>query len=195
MAHLFRGWFLSDERKRTAGLEHALFDFRERFEALLSCRRFELRNGNKLPLQIPGTDLAALDQDVSSALDQLVELPMVVEEPDYEVVGEQQRSGTDDSAQDAVVFADDGVLHGVRQSQQDDQVEWIELDEFALPREPKADHQERVDDNRPKDFFRQRKSHDEHIFPSVVHNRLPPRVPPRFMTSAGRPRCQRTGRA
>ena len=97
---------------------------------------------------------------------------MIVEEANDEVVGDEQGSSTDDSAQDTVVFSDDGVLHGVRERQQDNQVERIELDEFALPGEPEADHQEGINDDRAKDLFRQGKPHDEHIFPSIVHNRI-----------------------
>ena len=97
---------------------------------------------------------------------------MVVEEANDQIVGDEQGSSADDSSQDAVILADDGVLHGVRQSQQDDQVKRVELDEFAFAGEPEANYQKRVDENWAKDLLRQGKSDDEHVFPSIVHNRI-----------------------
>src|SRR5260370_37849637 len=107
-----------------------------------------------------------------------MEFPVIVEEAKDHIVGDEQGSCADDPTQDTVVFADDGVLHRIRERQQDDQVKWIELDELALSGEPETDHQEGINDDRPKDLFRQGKSDDEHIFPNVVHNRI---------ASSGRP--------
>src|SRR5437879_8987038 len=97
---------------------------------------------------------------------------MIVKESDDKVVGNEQGSGADKAAQDAVVFANDGVLYGVRERQQNDQIEWIELDEFTFSREPQADHQERVNNDRAEDLLQKRKSHNKHIFPNVVHRAM-----------------------
>jgi len=106
----------------------------------------------------------------SSAFDQLIQFSVIVKEANHKIVGGEQGSSADNSAEDAVVLSDDGVLHRVRKRQQYDQVKWIELDEFALPGEPQADDQEGINDDRPKDLFRQGNSDDEHIFPNIVHS-------------------------
>src|SRR5229473_3649018 len=74
---------------------------------------FELCHGDKLRLQMLGANLARLDQNIRPAFDQLVELPMVVEKAHDQVVRDEQGSGTDQPAQHAVVFANDGVLHRI----------------------------------------------------------------------------------
>ena len=48
----------------------------------------------------------------------------------------------------AVVVADDRVLHGVGDRQQHDEVERVQLRQFALAGEPEADDQEDVDEDR-----------------------------------------------
>ncbi len=94
---------------------------------------------------------------------------MIVEEAHDEIVGDEQRSSANDSADDAIILPDDSVLHGIRKSEQNNEIEWIELDEFTFPGEPKTDHQKRINDDRTEDLFQKRKSHNKHIFPSVVH--------------------------
>jgi hypothetical protein len=148
-----------------------LFDFGKRCEPLFPRGGFELLHSNEFLFQTLFVYLAVLNQQVGLAFNQLVELPVVVEEANDQVVGDEQGSGADQPAEYAVVFPDDGVLHGIGQSEQNDQVERIQLDEFALPGEPKTDYQEAVNDNRPKDFFQQGKSHDEHVFQDIVHCR------------------------
>ena len=81
---------------------------------------------------------------------------MRVEEPDDEVIDGQQRRGADDAAGDAVVFADDRVLHGVGQREQHDQVERVELRQFAFAREAQADDEENVNHDRPQHLLRDR---------------------------------------
>jgi len=78
VTYILAGRLLAKKRKRPAGLQHTLLDLRKRIEALLSCGRFQLRHGNQLAFQISHAYLAALDQSVSSAFDQLLKLAMVV---------------------------------------------------------------------------------------------------------------------
>ena len=50
-----------------------------------------------------------------------------------------------DAAQERGVVPDDGVLHRVRQREQDHEVERVELGQRALPRRPEREHQQQVD--------------------------------------------------
>ncbi len=68
-------------------------------------------------------------------------------------VGDEERHRADPRAGDRVVVADDAVLHGVRDRQQDDEVERAELRELALAREAKRDHQEQVDEEGAQDLL------------------------------------------
>ena len=177
MAHVLAGWLLRKKCKCPAGFQHALLDFGERLEALLPGSCFELRHGNQLPLQILHSHFTAQHQNVGSAFDQLVEFAVIVEEANDQIVGDEQGSSADDSAQDAVVFAYDGVLHSVRERQQDDQIEWIELDEFAFPGEPEANYQENINDDRPQNLFRQGSPMTNISFQVSCITGMPPRCP------------------
>ena len=76
------------------------------------------------------------------------------------------------AAGDAVVVADDRVLHRVRQRQQDDQIERIELRQLPLAGEPQPDDQEGVDQDRPQDLLGDRQRQREHVVPHLrLHGR------------------------
>ena len=76
--------------------------------------------------------------------------------------------GADDAAGDGVVVADDRVLDGVRERQQHDQVERIELSELALAGQSQADDQEDVDQDRADDLFEDGDAEDEDVGPDLV---------------------------
>ena len=125
--------------------------------------RFELGHCDQLFFQAVDHDDAVFDEDVRIAFDQPIELLMRVQVPNDDVVDDQQRGGADQAAGDAVVFADDRVLYRVRQREQYDQVERVELRQFALAGEPQADDQEHVNHDGPQDFFGDRQPEDKHV--------------------------------
>jgi hypothetical protein len=86
-----------------------------------------------------------------------------VQIPHDKVIHEQQGSCADDASRDAVVVADDRVLDRVRQCQQHDQVERVQLCELTLAGETKTRDQKQVDDNRPSDLFGNRQAEKEHV--------------------------------
>ena len=86
-----------------------------------------------------------------------------VQEADHGVVDEQQRRRPDDPAGHRVVVADDRVLDGVRQSQQNDQVERVELRQLALAGQPETDDQERVDQDGAQDLLEHGQAEVEHV--------------------------------
>lgn len=59
----------------------------------------------------------------------------------------------DEAAAERVVGPDDGVLHDVRDDQEDDEVEGCELSDLALARQPEREQQEEVDDGGSKDLL------------------------------------------
>ena len=172
VAEGFRVGTLPDKGKIAAGFEDAFVHFLQGIEALLSGGCFELRLRDELFLQAVGVDFAAFDEDIGLAFDDLFQLVVTVEKTDHQIVDYEQGGGADEAAGDAIVVADDGVLDGVGEREENNEVEGIELDEFALAGESETDHQEQVDDNRAENFFEQGKSHDEHVFPDVMrwHN-------------------------
>ena len=90
--------------------------------------------------------------------DQVVAEPSITrDEPSDDVAIRSQRAltatstrGADQAAEQAVVRADDGVLHDVGQQQHDDQVEGVELAQHPLAGEAQQDDQPAVDDDRPQ---------------------------------------------
>ena len=138
-------------------------------------RRLELGERDQLGLQAIEADLPVLDEDIRLALDQALQLLVAVEEADHERVHAEQGRGAEQPARDRVVVADDGVLHRVREREQHDQVEGIELRQLALAGEPEAEHQETVDDDGPQHLLGDRYPEVEHVVPQLrVHVRLLP---------------------
>src|SRR6185503_13962930 len=71
-------------------------------------------------------------------------------------VDREQRGRADDTAGERGVVADDGVLHRVRQRQQNHQVERVELSQDPLAERAQRDDEQEIDGNRPDDFLQHR---------------------------------------
>src|SRR5438128_2176659 len=175
VAHRLGPRLLADERDRPARLEDRAVHLVERREALLVRRRLELGERDQLGLQALQADLPVLDEDVRLALDQAVQPLVAVEEADHERVRPEQGRRAEQPAGDRVVVTDDGVLHRVREGEQHDQVEGIELRQLPLAREAEADHQEGVDDDGPQYLLGDRRPEVKHVAPQLrIHVRLLP---------------------
>ena len=94
---------------------------------------------------------------------------MAEEIPHYHIVDEEKRERADDASGDAVVVADDGVLHGVRQRQQHDEVERIQLRQLPLPEDAEQQDQKNIDDQRSQDFFGDRNGQQKHVTDDLMH--------------------------
>jgi hypothetical protein len=115
-------------------------------------------------------DAAVVDEQDRVALDDAVDLFVVVKEPyDHEVEG-HEHDGADQSAGDGVVVADDGVLNRVRDRQQDDEIVRVQLRQFALAKKTDEYQQCRIDDQGPEDLLQQRNTGDEHVRPGHEHS-------------------------
>ena len=80
-------------------------------------RRCELQHGDRLVAET-SLLITPCRSGVRIALDRPLERLVAREEPDKGVVDHQQRRRTDEATGDRVVVADDGVLDGVGQRQQ-----------------------------------------------------------------------------
>src|ERR1044072_2125307 len=68
-------------------------------------------------------------------------------------VQHEERGGAYEPANQRIVIADDRVLNSVRQQEQNDESERIELRQLAFAREAKSDQQKGVDDRRANDLL------------------------------------------
>ena len=96
---------------------------------------------------------AVLNQYVRVAFDEPIEPFVAVQEPDDDLVHEEQRRRPEQSARDAVVVADDRVLDGIGQREQDNEIERVQLCQLTLAREAKAGDEKEVDDDRAQNLL------------------------------------------
>jgi len=158
---VFVARFLGDEREGAAGLEPALVDVGERGDSLAPGRRLELVHRDQLALEMMAEETAVSNERVRPAFDR-VELAVVVERAYDERVDRQQRRRADDAPEQRIVIADDRVLHRVREQQQHDEVERVELRQLAFPRDAQSDEEKDVDDDRADQLLDERNAgHDE----------------------------------
>ena len=173
MARFFRSRLLAGERNRAAGIERGAVHFSEVAESLFVRGGFEFLEREYFLRQLVLEDLPVFDQHRGLAFDQPVQFLVAEQKAHDEIVDQQQRRGADDAARHAVVVADDGVLHRVRQREQDDQIKRIELRQLALSRQAQSDHQKKIDDDRAQDFLGHGKRENEHVGPEFgVHRCL-----------------------
>ena len=78
--------FPGNEREGAARFQDALVHFSERAETLFARRSFELRHRDELSLQVLWPDCSALDKNVGLAFDELVQLAVLIQEPNHEVI-------------------------------------------------------------------------------------------------------------
>ncbi len=159
----FHRRLLGEEGDGASRIEHRAIDLVERREALLVRGRFEIVDRDQLVSQPVGQERAVLDEDVGVPLDEPIQLLMSVEKPDDDGVDREQRRRADEAPCDAVIFPDDRVLHGVRQRQEHDQIEGVQLRQLALARQTQPDDKEEIDDDRPKHLLRNRHHEVEHV--------------------------------
>ena len=169
VAEVFGIGFLGDEGESTARFEDALIDIGKRGKALLAGSSFELGHSNELGFEVLGSNFAIFHQDIGPSFHELIQLFVIVEKTDDEIVGGQEGSGGQNAASDGVVVADDGILHSVGQSQEDDEVKGIQLDKLPFSGQAKHQYEEEIDNDWPDDFLEDGQRDDKHVFPHFVH--------------------------
>src|SRR5436190_1572581 len=113
MPAYFRRRLLGEERDAASRVEDGAIDFVESAEALLVGGRLEFDRGDQLAPQAGLLNDPVLNQLGGIALYQPIQMWVSVQIADDHVVDQQQRRRAQQAARDAVVLADDGVLHGV----------------------------------------------------------------------------------
>jgi hypothetical protein len=119
--------------------------------------------GEKLLFEGTLADDAIEDQHTLGAPERLVHLWRTVEQADDDPVDAEQRKRSDDASGDGVVVADDGVLHRIREREEHNQIEGVELGELALAEDAEENDERQVDDDRAQNLFKQRELHVEHV--------------------------------
>jgi|SRR5215475_9221448 len=74
-----------------------------------------------------------------------LELSIVVERAHDDGVDQQQEAAADQTARERIVIADDRVLHGIREQQQNDEVEGVQLGELAFAGQAQANQEKGID--------------------------------------------------
>src|SRR5215472_7538587 len=102
VTHVLGGWLLADKRHCSSRFEDALVDLAQRGEALFVSGGLQLWHGNELLPQMLRPDFAVFDQHICPSFDYLVELTVIVKKAHNKIVGDEKRSGSDDSSQNGV---------------------------------------------------------------------------------------------
>src|ERR1700730_3128504 len=168
MANIIGSGFLADKGQVSAWLKNTFLHIVQRFKPLLTRGCFQLCRADELFLESIYADSAIFDEHVGMTFHELIDPLVPIEKATHKIIYGQQRGGADYSAADAVIVADDGVLHGIGKRQQHDQIEGIQLYKFTFAREAQADNQKSVYKNWPKNLFGQRQAKNKHILPDDV---------------------------
>ena len=129
----------------------------------------ELDSRNQLLAEPILPDDAVLNQHIGIAFHEPFEFFVFEEEADDDVVDDEQRRRADDSAGHAVVVADDGVLHRVRQGEQHDQIQRVQLRQLAFTGDAEPGDQEEIDRDGPQHLFRNGQPENEHVMQRLHH--------------------------
>jgi hypothetical protein len=84
-------------------------------------------------------------------------------------VDPEERRGPDDASGQGGIVSDDCVLDGIREREQDDKVEGVELGEDALAERPQCENEEEVNSNRPQHLLQDRDREVARTEPEEVH--------------------------
>src|SRR5436190_18897329 len=92
----------------------------------------EFGDRDQFLLQSVVKNASVLNKWLRTAFNETVELFMRVEKSHDDVIHREQSDGADDTTGDRVIVTDDCVLNGIGKRQQYDQIERIELGQFAF---------------------------------------------------------------
>ena len=140
MADVVVGGFAGDEGDGAGGFEVGVVDGCQGIDALLVGGGDEFGAGHHLFVEMIAKNAAFADEAVTASFDDPLDRLVAMNEADEEGVDEEKGGSAENTAGDGVVIADDGVLDGVGESEQDDEVERVELGEFAFAGYAQAKH-------------------------------------------------------
>src|ERR1700760_4674864 len=114
--------------------------------------RTQLEFGQGFFLRRLPIDDSVPDQSRRLQFEDGVKLGRTKEDSCQQPVNGKQRERTDHTARDGVVVTNHRVLHRVRQAQQNNEVEWIELRQLTLSEQAQKSNQEEIHQNRTKNL-------------------------------------------
>ena len=106
-----------------------------------------------LPHQNFFIEFAIMDEDFGATFDEGFQFLIPVGGEADEIVDEHKRACRDDAGEDGVVPAIHGILHGVTENEQQDQVERRELADLPFAGHPQQHDKEPVNDEGTEDEF------------------------------------------
>jgi hypothetical protein len=110
--------------------------------------RKQLRRPDRLVPQVSGHDLAVGEERRGRSLQYGSRALAAVGQANEEVVGGKQHRGADDAADQRVVVSDHRVLQRIRDEQQDNHVEYVELADLPLAGQTQREDQKGEDEQR-----------------------------------------------
>jgi len=155
--------FAGFDKECTAGLQFDAADVVQVGESLFVQDGEQVVVAERLALHGSLVDFSVTHQNGGSALQQAREFWRAEEGSRDEPVDGQKRKCSNNAAGHCVVFADDGILYGVGEGEQDDEVEGVELGQFTLAEDAQEHDQNEVDDDRADEFFKHRERQVEHV--------------------------------
>jgi hypothetical protein len=124
------------------------------FDQFLACESFAL--------QCLAIDVPVVDQDSGTSFEGAVQSRGVEEKPNHDPIDGKQAEGANQTAGHRIVVADDGVLHRVREREQHDQIERIQLRELALAEQSEQQDQRQVYNYGAQELFNNRNRQMKH---------------------------------
>jgi hypothetical protein len=147
---------------RPIGLEHSEAHLAEIFDTVLADSHLDLRTLEALLAQPWFEELTILHEDGGHAFEKAPPRLAMGPEDSNETIHGEENCSRDQPTLDREVWTCHGVLHRVRDQQDDDQIEDCHLSQLSLPCHAKADKHTHIDERRPTDDHDGACSHLEH---------------------------------
>src|SRR5208282_4261021 len=118
-------------------------------------------------------DLSIPNKNGCAALQHTREPRRAKKHTHYKPVDCQQAECADDPSRDGIVISNDRVLHRIRERQQNDEIEWIQLCQFAFAKEAQQQNQYEVDNDRTKQLLNDWKRQLKHVVEDLRKRHAP----------------------
>ena len=169
MADIVGGGFFLDEGDRAGGFEDGAIDFGQGADSLAVGGGDQLGAGDHFAVEMIAQDTPVAEKIIALSRDEYFQRLVPMDEADDEVIDDKKRGSAEEAAGDGVVVADDGILDSVGEGEQNDQIERIELGQFAFAGQAEADEEKKIDDDGTEDLFKDGKLEIKHVGPGDMH--------------------------
>src|SRR5512146_674637 len=149
--------------ERTVRFQLASLHLAYMFKALAVNHLNELFYRERLAFERLFIDFSVSHQHSGTALKQVGQSWRAEERAYHQPVDGQEAKCADNASGHRVVFADDGVLYRIREREQHNKIERVQLCQFTLSKQAQQQHQHQVHDDGTGQLFDKRKRHFEHV--------------------------------